>query len=152
MPSSGDLMRKALKKGLLPQLASLGFSGKASEFRRNRESVLDLVSIQWGRYGGEFILEFGSSEAGPMKTSWGEIVPEEKITVAHLSVMKRARLAPLTPSPGLQLHGFFFGDFGEDIAEYDKLAKSVSAMLVQVVSWLEDGSIGPNVRPFKTVA
>jgi hypothetical protein len=114
--------------------------------------VLDLVSIQWGRYGGEFILEFGSCEAGPIKTSWGEIVPEEKITVAHLSVMKRARLVPLVPSLGAQLHGFYFGDFGEDITEYDKLANTVSVMLVQVARWLEDGSIGPNVRPFKTAA
>jgi hypothetical protein len=147
MPSSGDLMRKALRKELLPALKRLGFVGKTSDFQRHREPILDLLSIQWGRYGGEFILEFGSCATGPLQVPWGEAIAEAKITVVHVNPLRRARLVPAVPSQGTQLHGFFSGSFGEDATQYQALVSSVSPLLEQVVAWLDSGVVGPNIRP-----
>lgn len=150
MPSPNDRMRRALKKWLLPALAARGFGGGALHFRRAGPEALDLLSLQWGKYGGEFILEFGCRPRGPLHTSWGEIVPEDKLDVAHLHPLERARLQPADDVRGAQLHGFFFGDLGEDQAAYEGLAQAVAAHLDQVDAWLRDGKVGSHIHPLKS--
>jgi len=99
MPSEGDLMRSALKKAVLPELERFGFDGKGLHFQRRGES-LDLLDFQYWKHGGEFILEVGRCSRGDLHTSWGEIVPEVSITVAHLSPLERARLEQRGPNTG----------------------------------------------------
>lgn len=77
MSREGDLMRKALKRALLPELKLLGFDGTSSSFQRKSDKALDLLSIQYWKYGGQFILEFARRERGDLHTSWGEVIPEE---------------------------------------------------------------------------
>jgi hypothetical protein len=149
MPSPGDLMRSALKQLLSPQLDQLGFVGRGNEFQRKRGEKLDLLSLQWGKYGGEFVIEFASRPAGSLATTWGETIPEHRITTAHVHPLDRARLLPTEHSAGLQLHGFHFGNFENDRSKYDSLAQNVTALLPQVDLWLTNKVKGTNVRPLK---
>jgi Domain of unknown function (DUF4304) len=152
MPSPGDLMRKALKKLLLPRLSQIGFSGKGNEFQRKRGDQLDLLSLQWGKYGGEFVIEFASRPVGLLRTSWGEDIPEVNITTAHVHPLDRARLLPADESAGLQLHGFQFANFEDDLSKYESLAQDVASLLTQVDSWLVGKVKGANVRPLNNAA
>jgi hypothetical protein len=146
----GDLLRKALRKHLLPQLRELGFNGKTSTFQRANPDSLDLLSIQYWKYGGEFILEFARFERGELLTSWGEVVPEAKLDVAYVSPLDRARLVRGTRPSGFG--GFRFGKFGEDLGSYDQLALEVASLLPQVERWLTRREIGPNISALSAVA
>jgi hypothetical protein len=146
MSLEGELMRKALKKVLLPELNRIGFTGTSSNFQRRSAENLDLLSIEYWKYGGQFILEFARSKRGALNTSWGEVVQEEKIGVAHISPLQRARLQRTLEASEDLFRGFKFSGFGEDLAKYIALAHEVAALLPQVNAWLESGAAGENIH------
>jgi hypothetical protein len=148
MSREGDLMRKALKRHLLPALESLGFAGKSAKFQRLLPETQDLLAIQYHKYGGSFILEFGRRERGPLSTGWGDVVPEEKLEVMYLPVALRGRLQETAAATDDIFAGFSFKDFGEDSCKYDNLAERVAGLLPQVEAWLSTGEKGPNVHTF----
>ena len=130
----------------MPALTTMGFSGKTSSFQRFDNQWLDLISIQYWKYGGEFLLEFGRIERKPLQKSWG-VVPEHEIEIGHLDPMMRARLE--TKDAKTMFRGFVFSGFGEDVAKYEAVAKQVAEFLPQVDEWLRNNKIGPNVFTFK---
>lgn len=146
MSREGDLMRKALKRALLPELKLLGFDGTSSSFQRKSDKALDLLSIQYWKYGGQFILEFARRERGDLHTSWGEVIPEERLDVAHTSPTQRARLQRKDDTSEEVFRGFKFEGFGEDQTKFDALANQVASLLPQVIAWLETGVAGENVH------
>lgn len=149
MSRDGDRMRKALRRHLVPALDALGFCGGPSRFRRFREELQDLVSIQYWKYGGRFILEFGSRTRGPLHTSWGEVVAEDAVDVTYLPVGDRARLQDRRAPPDDLFGGFAFDGIGDDASGYDDLARHVAALLPQVDAWLRTGQAGPDIVPFR---
>ena len=152
MSREGDLMRRALKRQLFPALKALGFAGGPSYFRRTETDSLDLLTIQYWKYGGEFILEFARRPRGPLKTSWGKVVEEDKLDVAYVHPVDRARLVENMEREGPNLHGFEYAGFGDNENKYLELATNVSQLLSQVDNWLAKREIGPNVRPLSNVA
>ena len=148
MSREGDLMRKAIRRHLVPALAGIGFSGKSSNFQRLLPHHQDLLAIQYHKYGGAFILEFGRRERGHLQTSWGPIVPEDKLEVMYLLPTQRGRLQEAESQAQDLFSGFSFQGFGEDLGKYEALARRVAALLPQVDAWLATGSKGPNVHAF----
>jgi hypothetical protein len=146
MSREDALMRKALKKVLFPELRNLGFSGNGWDFQR-ASGTLDLLSVQFGKYGGEFILEAARRARGDFHASWGEVFPETGITVAHTPPSDRARLHDPSSTEGLR--GFSFSAFGDDPAEYEALAKHVAELLPQLDVWLNTGNASAHVRSLK---
>src|SRR5262249_3816257 len=106
MASPGNLMRRALRRHLLPELRRLGFIGSSNTFQRLLPEAQDLLALQYWKYGGEFILEFARRERGVFETAWGEIVAEPEMDVAYVSPLQRARLEQRGPSAGPELQGF----------------------------------------------
>ena len=141
-------MRRELKKVVVPALQALGFTGKGSFFQRTRDESLDLLEFQYWKYGGEFILEFARRPRGELQTPWGEVIPEAKITAAHVPPLERARLERRGPSAGENLRGFAFAGFGEDRGKYQSLAVEVASLLPQVDEWLRAGKVGTHVHTF----
>lgn len=147
MSTENEQMRKAIKRILLPALQSRGYVGSASDMRRASEGGLDLLAIQFAKYGGQFILEFARRERGPLHASWGEVIPEDKLTVAHVRPTMRARLQRIDAPADDTFRGFCFAGYGDDRARYDALAMHVTALLSQVDDWLDRGSAGDHVLP-----
>jgi len=147
--NSGDLMRKALKRHWLPELARLGFTGKASRFQRLEPDAQDLLSLQYWKFGGEFILEFARRKRGPFSTPWGAVVPEEKLDVAYLNPLDRARLQQVGPHAGEHFRGFAFHDFGDDESKYEALAMQLVCLMPAVDDWLRHGTVTEHVRPLR---
>jgi len=151
MSREGDMMRGSFKSILIPALARRGFRGNRSTFRRFGPDYLDLLTIQYWKYGGSFVLEFGRTVRGDFQTSGGPIIPEEKMDVAYLVPTARARLEERDPLPDDSFHGFKFDGFGSDPNPYDALAKRVTALLPQIDAWLIRGVAGSSVSPFLQV-
>lgn len=149
MSREGDLMRQAFKHILAPALGQLGFVARGAVYQRCTDR-LDLLDIQYWKYGGEFILEFGRLPRGDLRTSWGETVPEEKIKVTHISPLHRARLEQRGADTGAHLRGFSFSGFGEDRQQYEALARQVASLLPQVDTWLQSGSVGSHIHSLGT--
>ncbi|NCA72131.1 MAG: hypothetical protein EOM91_19055 [Sphingobacteriia bacterium] len=112
---------------------------------RLRDATQDRLSIQYWKYGGSFILEFGRRPRGPLATAWGPIIPEEKLDVAYLTIQDRARLQARDVPPEASFAGFRFDSFGEDRDRYERLARRVARCLPQVEAWLSRSEVGPDL-------
>lgn len=148
MSREGDRMRKALRAHLSPALAAAGFVGHANHFMRLRDDAQDLLSIQYWKYGGSFIFEFGRRARGPLQTAWGPVIPEERLEVAYLPIQDRARLQARDAPPSDLFAGFSFAGFGDDLDRYEQLARRVAGCLPQVEAWLSEREVGPDVTTF----
>lgn len=92
MSSERDDMIFELKKIVVPELRKRGFKGSFPHFRRNSEVKIDLMSFQFDRYGGGFVIEVGVCSPEGFTHSGGEKVPHNKVTVHDLNPDNRLRL------------------------------------------------------------
>jgi hypothetical protein len=90
-------MFAALREVVLPTLREMGFSGSFPHFRRARESQIDLLTFQFNRNGGSFLVEIACCSSEGFTTYWGEYIPPKKITAHDLHPDKRLRLRANIP-------------------------------------------------------
>lgn len=141
-------LRNAIKRILEPEMAAAGFSIRYPHFQRHRGGRLELVSVQHDKWGGGFWLEFAPHAPGDLATSWGEVVPESSIDVAHTDPATRARLLASTADAASRNSFFRYETFADDKDRCEALVTEVAALLPQVFAWFDDGTVGANVSPF----
>lgn len=83
-------MIAALKLHVVPKLRKKGFKGSFPHFRKINADKIDLLTFQFDRYGGGFVIEAAIYPVDGIVHEWGEIVPSNKVT-AH-DVSERLRL------------------------------------------------------------
>ena len=83
-------MLAVLKQRVVPNLRSRGFKGSMPHFRRADSNGIDLLTFQFDRHGGGFVVELAVCPADGFTLSWGEHVPASQVTAHHLT--KRLRL------------------------------------------------------------
>ena len=128
MNEARQAMDDALKRVVVPHLRGEGFKGALPHFRRPHEKQIDLLTFQFNKYGGSFVVEIAKCPPDGITTSWGKHVPPIKVN-AH-SVNTRQRLGS-TPDHD---HWFHFAppshepqpDFDEE--HFLAVAKSVIAL------------------------
>jgi len=89
---SREEMNAALDAYLVPALRQRGFKGSLLHFRRRREGKVDLVTIQFDRHGGSFVVEISGCDSEGITTHWGKHVPASKVTAHDIHPNKRHRL------------------------------------------------------------
>ncbi len=147
MPASpARQMTAALKRTLVPALERSGFSGTFPRYRRTTASVVHLLMIAYDKEGASFHLEFGGHPSGDKRTSWGEVVPADKILLEHVPFTERARLQARCDGGSVPSQWFRF-DRLSATADYDALAIRVAGMMPQVEDWIASGIEGPNISP-----
>lgn len=87
-----DNMISTLKGTVVPELRQRGFKGSFPHFRRIKEKKIDLMTFQFDRYGGGFVIEIGVCSLEGVTHSWGEKVPPNKVTAHDLHIGNRLRL------------------------------------------------------------
>ena len=104
---SRPIMDRVLKEIFVAELRARGFAGSLPHFRRIRAERIDLVTLQYSRYGGEFVIEL--SQCGPegVKADGGKEAPPHKVTAHHLFSQDRYRLSF---KPGGRGQWFVFDD------------------------------------------
>jgi hypothetical protein len=75
---------KILQSIVVPNLRKRGFKGSFPNFRRPAPHHLDLLTFQFDRYGGGFVVVLASGPLEGLTTYWGEFIPPEKLTPSYL--------------------------------------------------------------------
>lgn len=116
-------MNQALKTVFVPVLRGVGFKGSMPHFRRLLPDRVDLLTIQFDRYGGGFVVEI--SQCGPegVTTHWGEQIPATRVTTHDLHPDKRHRLG--SPTQNVEGRWFRFDDGTQPEAVAASLCKYV---------------------------
>jgi len=87
-------MVSELRTVVVPQLRASGFRGSMPHFRRPSETGIDLLTFQFDRRGGGFVIEIARSPSEGVTTHWGTHVLPGNVTAHDLRPDKRHRLQP----------------------------------------------------------
>lgn len=79
---SRPIMDRVLREIFVPELKARGFTGSFPHFRRIKPSRIDLISFQYTRRGGQFMVTLARCEPHGIATAWGEQIPPGKVTVS----------------------------------------------------------------------
>ena len=92
MNDSRNIMNEEINKIVIPELRKIGFSGSFPHFRRINNSEIHLLTFQFDKYGGGFIIEIAKAQNKPFKTYWGKVIEQNKLTAHDLN--ERIRIHP----------------------------------------------------------
>ena len=95
--STRDEMIKNLNAIVVPALRQLNFKGSFPHFRRLTLDRINLLTFQFDRYGGGFVIEIANTKNETFEMSGQKIEPN-KLT-AHM-VNKRMRIQPIMHENG----------------------------------------------------
>ena len=130
-------MVKALNEIVVPKLRQAGFKGSFPHFRRLRDKQIDLLTFQFDRHGGGFVIEIGKCPPGGYTTSWDKIIPPDKITAWDVNDRQR-----LQPGNGGSPSDWFRYDRPILLGNiYDKTAKKVLPFLPRAEAWWREGQV-----------
>jgi hypothetical protein len=138
MSTSRDLMIDALKRIAIPPMRSIGFRGSFPYFRRTLRGEVHLLTFQFDKWGGGFIVEIGHAPASVFTTTWGKQILPDKLRTTDLPLSHRVRLSPEV-SPGKDY--WFRFDLQPPLPKgmtYDNVAMHVVELLPQAESWWAD--------------
>jgi len=124
MSESQKRMNQALGEIVLPALRRSGFTGSLPHLRRERSGVVDLISFQFDRHGGGFVIEIGQCDPQGFTTPWGKEIPAERMDVSYLPPDLRLRIKA---QPGSGTDSWFRYDRPGD--SYIRTASSVLPFL-----------------------
>ncbi|WP_161598923.1 DUF4304 domain-containing protein [Bacillus mesophilum] len=114
------MMDLALKNVVIPILREQGFKGSFPHFRRINENNIDLITFQFNRWGGSFVVELASCPKDGTTMNWGEKILPNKVNAQHMN--DRFRLG----AESLEEDGIWY-DYEKAITEedYSKVAECV---------------------------
>lgn len=84
----------ALKESVVPALREMGFSGSFPHFRRLSGESIDLLSFQFDRWGGGFVIEISKCPISGITTHWEESIPADQVRAIDVHPDKRYRIKP----------------------------------------------------------
>ena len=75
---------KVLQAIVVPNLRKRGFKGSFPNFRRPTPRHLDLLTFQFDKYGGGFVVVLAAGPIEGLTTYWGEFIPPGKLIPSYL--------------------------------------------------------------------
>ena len=117
-------MDAALKQVVIPILREQRFKGSLPHFRRVNKNNIDLITFQFNRWGGSFVVELASCPTEGTTMYWGEKIPPNKVNVHHID--DRYRLG----ASSLEEDGIWFNyEIAITEEDYAKVAENVLKLL-----------------------
>lgn len=86
-----------LNKIVIPALRQLNFKGSFPHFRRMTQERINLLTFQFDKHGGGFVIEIANTKNEPFKMSTQEIEPNR--LTCHM-VSNRMRIQPIMHENG----------------------------------------------------
>tara|TARA_R110001583_G_scaffold172166_1_gene325868 strand:- start:111 stop:542 length:432 start_codon:yes stop_codon:yes gene_type:complete len=126
MSTERNKMIESLKKIVIPELRNLNFKGSFPHFRRTENEKTNLLTFQFDRSGGGFIIELANWNKSEFKNYWDKIIPLNKLTAHDLNKRQRIHANSLTKKSGIEK--WFRYDQREVLSfgnRYDNLSKKV---------------------------
>ena len=132
MSETRDEMIAALQKCVVPALRAAGFQGTFPDFRRLTEDAIHLLTFQFNKWGGSFVVEVASCPVEGITTHWGEHLPATAVKAINIHPSLRLRLG----SNGEQQDYWFRFDGRFTWNRYERAAKAVLPYLkTQAEDW-----------------
>ncbi|WP_214742485.1 DUF4304 domain-containing protein [Exiguobacterium sp. s48] len=117
-----------LKREVVPYLRSHQFQGSFPHFRRMQSDRIDLVTFQFNRHGGSFIVELAQAPPSGFQTYWGEQISPQKMTAHDIDVDARRRLGShSSDEDGI----WFFYESAQSDQDYLRVVQQVIASFEQ---------------------
>ncbi|MEW9571535.1 DUF4304 domain-containing protein [Rhodanobacter sp. Si-c] len=126
------VMENELKSIVVPVLRAAGFTGSLPHFRRLATERMELLTFQFDRHGGGFVIEAAWCEPDGVVTSWGKAIPATKVTAHDLHPNLRLRIKA---KEGSGTDCWFRYDQGQT----KDCAQSVLASLPKAEQWWASG-------------
>src|SRR6476646_11010384 len=82
-------MVKNLSDIVIPVLRQKGFKGSFPHFRRLTTDRMNLLTFQFDRSGGGFVMEIANCKPDGFTTSWGHEISPGKLTAHDMNKRKR---------------------------------------------------------------
>jgi len=114
-------MVSSLKRLFVPVLRERGFRGSLPHFRRPMKERIDLLTVQFDKWGGGFVIEISNCVPDGLTTQWGQHVAPNRVRAWDVYPPNRRRLG--SSQPGGDGHWFRF-DEGTPTHEVAQLAVS----------------------------
>lgn len=133
--STRSQMIKALQEVVVPHIREHGFKGSFPHFRRHSSDHIDIITFQFDRHGGGFVIELGQcklDEHGVIDSSMS--VTQDKVTAWDLSPNQRARIQSRS---GCGAGDWFRYDSATSTEEFLRTAQSVLPFLNLAESLLD---------------
>ena len=124
----------SLKGIFMPALRERGFKGSLPHFRRPLKDRIDLLTVQFDRWGGGFVIEISNCAPEGITMPWGLHIPPNRVRAWDNNPNGRRRLG--SPRPGEDGHWFRF----DDGTPTDEVAGSAVSYLHEADLWWEQGS------------
>jgi hypothetical protein len=135
MSGTRDKMIDALNAIVVPVLRERGFRGSLPHFRRPSAGKIDLLSFQFDKWGGGFLIEISTCAESGITTYWGENIPANKVRAVDNHPDQRHRI---TPGKGNSTDDWFRYDQQSLIRSskmYQQVASSVLSHLDKAEGW-----------------
>lgn len=87
-------MEAQLKALVVPWLRAAGYKGSFPHFRRPGAEGIDLMTFQFDRYGGGFIVERARCPAQGITTPWGKHIAPARVSAWDMHPDERTRIKP----------------------------------------------------------
>lgn len=142
MNDERQAMDAALKGQVVQSLRAMGFKGSLPHFRRAALGGLDVLTFQFDRYGGGFVIEVARCSQDGFVTAWGKEIPANKVTAWDLPSSWRHRIQP---QAGGGTDSWFRFENGKVL----EAASAVLSLLPTVAAWFqaEAQQVAPAFRP-----
>lgn len=133
-------MLRVLTARLAPSLRQRGFTGSMPHFRRLLVDETHLLTVQFDKNGGGFVIELAKCPASALTKPWGKVIPRDKLTAHDINPPRRKRLQPRAR---IGADGWF--RFDRELS-MEEVATDVLRLLPQVDAWFAGEANQPNIR------
>ena len=116
-----------LKELVVPQLRKRGFTGSFPHFRRLNENQMNVLTFQFSRWGGSFVVEAASCPAEGVVLHTGRRIGPGEVKAHH--IYPRLRLGSSPPEAVDHSFDFESATYGESI--YQMMAEEVLMCIPQ---------------------
>lgn len=130
-----DKMIKSLNEILIPELRDKNFKGSFPHFRKTENGKTNLLTFQFDRNGGGFIIEIANWNEPEFKTHWGKLIPLNKLT-AH-DLFERKRIYPNSTSEENGTESWFRYDQKIDL-NLEKQIEILSKNVIEKIPMMEE--------------
>lgn len=131
-------MINSLKEIVIPELKNEGFSGSFPHYRRILPDKINLITFQFDRNGGGFVIEITNYNEKEFIDVKNEILPLNKLTAHHL--FDRQRIQPFTFDES-DTKNWFRYDNDDFFHKYDEVSKLVLNKIPTMEEYWNSGKI-----------
>ncbi|MGY5353429.1 DUF4304 domain-containing protein [Wenyingzhuangia sp. IMCC45467] len=139
MSTEREKMIKSLKEIFIPELRNRNFKGSFTHFRKIENGKINLLTFQFDRNGGGFIIELANWNESEFKTDFGKIISINKLTAHDLNERQRIYPNSLTEKNGTD-SWFRYGN-PKSAQTYESLARKVIERIPLMEQYWTDNKI-----------